>query len=1184
MYLKRLEMHGFKSFADRIDLKFPQGITAVVGPNGSGKSNISDALRWVLGEQSAKSLRGSKMDDVIFIGSDSRKPLGMAEVTIVLDNADGLLPLDYHEVAITRRLYRSGETDYLINRTPVRLRDIHELLYDTGLGKEAYSVIGQGKIDAILSAKAEERRAVFEEAAGIVKYKNKKIVAMKKLTETDSHLTRVEDILGEIKGQMEPLSIQAEIAKRFLGLQAELQSLEVNYTTKELERLEAESQNVLQQLLQLTADLEDEKRKEVSEDAVLTESRLMLTTIEETITKNQDRLLTLTAEKGRLSGEADLIEEKIRTQEARLQELSDASKRVDGKRQSVVDEENRLRLVIDENEAKLTEIGKNLSEQEELCRVAFEEIASSNANLEALRNQRLSLHQQLAELNNRRNSYSLQAEFHQEKIGEIESRNASISKEMTALDGERAQHEAEFQNAQNETEQKKARLETLKREIVQDEQSLSGMEEKLLDQRQNQQRIDTRLGMLDEMERGYQGYFQGVKSLLTEAKREKFNDKIEGVVADLIQVKKGYETAIEVALGSALQNVVIHDDTAAEEAVNYLKRSGHGRATFLPLNLVTGEATSFPRQALEAHRSISAMDAIGFDAKFRGVIAFLLGHTVIAPDMKTAVSIFRTLGKRYRVVTIEGEIVHPGGSITGGSLDRRRVGILSRKREIDDLRRERNLCAERLETLLRQKETLMEQIKNKRLEIQETAEQLHRNEIRLSGLTKDGERLRERALVLRAEQDDLMKRLDEYRNEGVLKTRFEETMQTEIRAVEEGISLLENEYKAAEDGLRDRQAERDRFQAVLSNLREERVRLEQGQSDKRTLLDGLVRQIQENQDETERMIEERKRLESEIINNQEERLRLQKRLEDLAVNERSTEDEFHEHRAKRDQLRQELARGEEKLKGFRQIQNGIQQQIHRLELQQNRNKLTSETQRQHLTETYGLDWEILIEESWVAPEKPKERLEQLRREIRALGPVNTGAVEEFERLQERHNFLEKQFVDLTHAKSTLERVIDEIERTIRKRFLETFAEIREAFIEIFTGLFTGGKADLVLMNPEDPLETGIDILAQPPGKRLQSLSLLSGGERAMTAVALLFSILKVKPSPFCILDEIDATLDEVNVSRFADLLTEFSKDLQFIVVTHRRGTMEMANALYGVTMEELGVSKLISIDLQRKVG
>lgn len=1177
-------MQGFKSFADRIELNFPFGVTGIVGPNGSGKSNISDAIRWVMGEQSIKTLRGSKMEDVIFLGSDTRKPMGMAEVTVVLDNTDGTLPLDYHEVAITRRLYRSGDGEYLINKTQVRLKDIHELLYDTGLGKEAYSVIGQGKIDAILSAKAEERRSVFEEAAGIVKYKNKKLVAMRKLADTDNHLLRVEDILGEITGQMDPVREQEALARKFVDFQNELQTIEINHMGAEIRRYEEDTQVTETRLHELEAKLEDEKRQELTFEAAMAEVKLRLTQIEDEINKEQDLFLGLTAEKGKYSGEDGLITEKIRTFGVRLGELELEIGRIRLKSQGVLADKERLAMEIETLRAGLTDVEAIMLEGDSVMTEKNKGLAEAKKAEDECRGRILAIHNRIAELKNQKNSAVLQKEFQNKQIREIEERLNNLEQNDEEIAEKADSVLSAIQLKNQEEDALKAETEKLKVQILQDENALAKKETRIQEERQNAQRLETRLGMLEEMEKGFQGYFQGVKSILSDARREPFSSKVRGIIADLIKVDRGFETAIEVALGSGLQFVVVETDTAAEEAVAFLKKNGQGRATFLPMNLVEGEQGKFPAAVLEAHRSKPAMEVLRFDERYRQTIAHLLGSTLVAPDLKTAIQLSRALGKRYRIVTAEGEIITPGGAITGGSLDKRRIGLLSRRSEIDALQADKDRTALLIQEIAKEWDVLKQQLTHERQTLEQSNGQLHRIQLEAGTIAKDQEKFLEQRNRLAQEMTQLKGRMEQLQRELVDENVSDLDIETAIGEAEEQLSAGETGLRECEAVIQAIEIDREAFQHQLAEQRSERVRAEQEVAGKKALVDGMVRQLQEADNECQRFEAEIQRIHGESAQAAVDQIQVRERLARLDQEAKLTEERLAGFRQQRESCRGEADVVEEKIKGVRLTTTALQQQMHRVDLQISRQRLTIESLTQHLVEAYGFDWDEHMNAEWTPPPNPQGRIETLRREIKELGPVNIGAIEEFQRLQERHDFLQKQYTDLTGAKETLQRVVTEIERTIRRRFLETFAEIRQAFAEIFNGLFTGGKADLFLVDPEDPLESGIEIIAQPPGKRLQTLSLLSGGERAMIAIALLFAILRVKPSPFCVLDEIDATLDDVNVSRFSDLLTDFSSELQYIVVTHRRGTMEIANALYGVTMEELGVSKLISIDLQKKVG
>ncbi|HEX2954984.1 MAG TPA: hypothetical protein VHR47_13520, partial [Bacillota bacterium] len=602
------------------------------------------------------------------------------------------------------------------------------------------------------------------------------------------------------------------------------------------------------------------------------------------------------------------------------------------------------------------------------------------------------------------------------------------------------------------------------------------------------------------------------------------------------------------------------------------------------LNLVEGEKAKFPVDVLRAHQSKSAMDVVKFDMSFEKAIAHLLGQTLVAPDLKTAVQLSRAVGKRYRIVTTEGEIITPGGAITGGSLDKRRIGLISRRKEMESIQAEKERLAEEVQETIKAKDALQLKLKEFRQAIESTQNELHHRQLEHGTLSKEIEGLMERRAQLMKEIKELQDRSTTLRQEMEVETASDQNFDEAVLRGEEELRTAEAELQSFESTLQSLESERELLQNQLSELRAEKVRIEQEVAGQNALIKGFDRQLQEAEEERTRISAESDRIKNELTQADIDLSRIKERILRMDHESAETELRLTELRTKRDGSRSEADAIEENIKGVHLTTAALQQQMHRVELQLSRSKIMIESHSQHLVESYGLDWDKLILADWTPPLNPQHRIESLRREVKELGPVNVGAIEEYQRLQERHDFLQQQFADLNSAKETLERVITEIERTIRKRFLETFAEIRQAFIEIFNGLFTGGRADLFLIDPEDPLESGIEIMAQPPGKRLQTLSLLSGGERAMIAIALLFAILKIKPSPFCVLDEIDATLDDVNVTRFSELLIDFSKELQYIVVTHRRGTMETANALYGVTMEERGISKLISINLEKKVG
>lgn len=1186
LYLKRLEILGFKSFADKIQLEFMPGITAVVGPNGSGKSNISDALRWVLGEQSIKNLRGSKMDDVIFAGSEMRKPLGLAEVTIVLDNSDRSIPIDFSEICVTRKLFRSGESEFLINKSPVRLRDIHELFYDTGIGKEAYSVIGQGKIDSILSAKAEERRLIFEEAAGIIKYKTRKHIAERKLEDTDKNLVRLRDILTELEGQLGPLKTQAALAEEYIRLKARLTTLELNHFGLVLGELEHKAGELIRTKGELEQRFQDFEGQENVMDSAGEELRLELLAKDEAINqlneefyRVQNRIdkyreqIHFTREK--LADIAAQDDESIQAAEASRKRRSELLLQQD----SITDNYSDIQSRLGQEQTELTELLNVLSAHNtELAKVEDEEQQLKDDVIEILN--------EIASLKNKSNSASLQRDFITKQIGDCEKKLTDLSRQVNQLEEEGRQKAEQFAAIGEEITRQHLLQTDLARKIIDAENEQTAIDAKNRDWKELIRGLDGKISLLDEMEKSYQGYFQGVKALMAEASGESFFKDIHGIVADLIKVQPGMELAIETALGSSLQNIVIENDHQAQAAIAYLKKTGKGRATFLPLNLVqASDGKLGPYQSLLQQYTVQpALNLLQFESKYRSVLAYLLGQTLVAPDLKTAVAISTKLDKSIRIVTPEGDQVTPGGAMTGGSVDKRRLGLLSRRREIDELKKEKAEAQAFLEkgiqAAIHAKELI--QTFSGELDAAKKAEnEIHVRKITLEreiqSIKQNIDRVSHDAEAYRLQLNDLNEEREQY-------TTGSEELDKLLGEKEQTLQEVQARLNEVSIRLKDLKAKKEDLQNSLTELKASVSAAEQEQHGKMALKDQLSKQVAELDRMLDGLSQKMDQLKTETEKNQFAIVEFEERITAESAQLATQETLINQAKAERDEIQLKMKDLEGKQRSFRRKSNEMQNQLHRYDLSLNQTVLQMENIRQNLNEDYGAEWESQLAPGWEEPTDAPLQIERLKNGLKELGPVNLAAIEDYAQIQERYEFLSSQSGDLIKAREALEKVIHEIERTIVKRFADSMEQVRLHFRRIFGELFEGGNADLFLIDPDHPLESGVEIIAQPPGKKLQSLSLLSGGERAMTAIALLFSILAVKPSPFCILDEIDATLDEVNVSRFSKLLEIFSRDLQFVVVTHRRGTMESANTLYGVTMEEMGVSKLVSLDLNKKAG
>ncbi|RAK23340.1 condensin subunit Smc [Anoxybacillus vitaminiphilus] len=1179
MFLKRLDIIGFKSFADRVSIEFVPGVTAVVGPNGSGKSNITDAIRWVLGEQSVKSLRGSKMEDIIFAGSDSRKALNVAEVTITLDNADQFLPLEYEEVSITRRVYRSGESEFFINKQPCRLKDIVDLLMDSGMGKEAFSIIGQGRVEEILSSKPEERRTIFEEAAGVLKYKIRKRKAENKLVETQENLHRVNDILHELESQIEPLKVQASIAKDYLEKREELEKYEVALTVYEIEELHRQWEQLNERL---TKHKNEEMELSVAlqkEEAQIEQIRDQVAALDESIDSLQQVLLLASEELEKLEGRKEVLKE-------RKKNATQNKKQLEQTISALMEKKERLMKLSEHEETRLQELKKEIRFIQAELKEKLAELSSYDMNIdekiEQLKSDYIELVHEQASLKNER--------LHiQTLLNKLEAKQAALAEANKKYIDERQviqEQHLKLQGEIKETEQLLQKYETLLNErLVRLSEMKEGIEKKeaaLYQAYQYLQQTKSRKEMLEEMQHDYTGFFQGVKEIL---KARGQLSGIQGAVVELIQVPGEYETAIEIALGGAMQHIVVTNEEAARAAIQYLKRHAYGRATFLPMTVIQPKA--IPAQQIEMlknHPSFVgiANELISYEAKYGAIMSNLLGNVIITKDLKGANELARFVQYRYRFVTLDGDVVNPGGAMTGGGVAKKTSSLLSRSRELEEITeklRDMETKTSQLEQHVQEQKKAAQHEEQEIAQIRKTAEQLRFRLQELKGELREVE-LQEKNVNERLAIYDHEKENDEKEKDELLKklAQLEEqlgTLSIELTGIDQQIQALTLKKN-------DEQNSKETLQGTITEMK---ISLAEKQQLLKNYEDNQERLRQEWMD-TEKQLKETKEDLTALMAEMEANHSGEAQIEELRKKKLQDKNETIKLIASRREQRLEY---QEKLENFEREIKERKRQYKQLidivkdeEVKLNRLDVELENLLARLHEEYMLTFEAAKEkyplELDVSEARKKVKLIKLA--IEELGTVNLGAIDEYERVSERYQFLMEQKSDLQQAKETLYQVIDEMDQEMKKRFLTTFKQIRVHFEEVFKQLFGGGRADLRLTDPDDLLNTGIDIVAQPPGKKLQNLSLLSGGERALTAIALLFSILKVRPVPFCVLDEVEAALDEANVYRYAQYLKQFSEQTQFIVITHRKGTMEEADVLYGVTMQESGVSKLVSVRLE----
>lgn len=1177
MFLKRLDVVGFKSFAERISMDFVPGVTAVVGPNGSGKSNITDAIRWVLGEQSAKSLRGAKMEDIIFSGSDSRKSLNFAEVTLTLDNETNSLPIDFHEVSVTRRVYRSGESEFFINNQNCRLKDIVDLFMDSGLGKEAFSIISQGKVEEILSSKAEDRRVIFEEAAGVLKYKNRKKKAEHKLFETQENLNRVNDILYELEGQVEPLKIQSSIAHDYLEKKAELEKSEVALTVYEIETLHENWEK-------LTAAFEDHSEQEQTmtrsisqKEAESAKLRKHIAGLDQSMNELQETLLRASEELEKLEGRKEVLKERKKNASQNKQQLEksidDGERRIsewtaEKERENRVlvkleQEVRNLQSSLHEKQKSLGLFTSNIEETIETLKSDYIEWLNKQASA---RNEQQYLDQQLNQQDNRNVRLDTENEkFLNERI-EIEAKKLESNQLFAAVTAQIEEHVYRFREEQKRLENNKAAYQKQEKTLYQAYQFL--------------QQSKSKKDMLEEMEEDYAGFFQGVKEVLKAKNRTL--EGVEGAVAELIKVPKEYQLAIETALGGSMQHVVMDGEENARKAITFLKKNGYGRATFLPLTVIRArEIPSSQLRAVASHPAFvgTAVDLIDFDKKYINIAANLLGTVIITKDLKGANELAKLVHHKYRFVTIDGDVVNPGGSMTGGAIKQKTSSLLSRKTELDELKTKIADMEEKtsvLEKHVKQLKTDITSLEEKVEGYRQAGEALRLKELSLKGSVREIE-LQEKNVNERLHLYDLDKKSIEEEKQSK-KLRLEElekllaSCSKEIILLDETIAELTKQKQSQQTSKESLTEETNELKVQLASKKEQL----QNQREKYSRIND---QLAEEQERVTDYKEDLSLLTNEMTSSSSGEVTL----EDAAQGKLKVKNEsvqlISSQKHERVQLLKKLEDLDIECKELKRLHKGLSEAVKDEEVKLNRLDVELENRLDHLREEYMLSYEAAKENHplTIPADEARKKVKLIRLAIEELGSVNLGAIEEYDRVSERFNFLTEQKNDLQQAKDTLFEVIDEMDGEMKRRFSETFYAIREQFERVFKSLFGGGRAELKLSNPEDLLNTGVDIIAQPPGKKLQNLGLLSGGERALTAIALLFSILKVRPVPFCILDEVEAALDEANVYRFSQYLKQFSAETQFIVITHRKGTMEEADVLYGITMQESGVSKLVSV-------
>lgn len=1181
MHLKRLELQGFKSFADRTILEFMPGITSVIGPNGSGKSNISDAIRWVLGEQSIKSLRGDKSYDIIFAGTQNRKSLGFAEASIVFDNTDGKLPIEYQEVTVTRKIYRTGETGYYINKTPCRLKDVLELFMDTGIGKDGYSIIGQGKIDEILSNKSEDRRHIFEEAAGIVKYRVRKLESEKKLENTKLNLIRINDILSEIEGTLDPLKVQSEKARKFLDLREELKEIEIGLflfnidTYKEkLEQIKVDEDILVdnnkqaEEKMEQINKLKEKLKQEINDitDQIESMQNLGFESSKQIEKINSD----INVSKERIANNKEnytRLEKEITENEQRKKELEEEKVQKLEKKTNLFSNKEKFQKELEEKEKELNKLTKKLSKeeleietkkktQEEKIDTRYEktaDISLVDANLENSKKREQSLKNEISGTISELDSTRITKEEIAKTFHDIESQRNNITKSLSEINEKR-------QEANEKIKQYDTTLKNLEQE----------------------ERMKTsRLKFLIETEKEKEGYTRSVKALLLDCdKDEKLKKGMHGVLSSLIKTPKEYETAIEMALGASLQNIVTENEEDAKKLVEHLRKNNLGRATFLPIASVSGKKLDkLNEKGIDGVIGI-ASDLIEIDKKYENIILNLLGRTIIVDTIENAIKLAKQNKYTFKIVTLKGDIINPSGGITGGSIQAKTVNILGRAREIEELEIELKQIKKKLQEEQKKKdeyensiEQVLEEVESLETKLKDIDIVYATDKQKLVAVEENIEKLELRLEKLKKEQEEIKTQQKQ------MIAQKEETL-SEIETLNKEIENLSSEIDKYTALNKDNQKYIDDLNFDITNLKISVSSFDESEAS----IDEIVERINIDIENCNTSINNKKaQMETISADNttlENQIVEYNNKIEEIKKQVGNSSNKIEDLKNERIEKNEKLSKTEEEIARQFNIIEDLKAGLVKIDVKKTKLEQDIEAIINKMWEEYEITPNMV--EKYEKPTNIAEttkRVNSLRNSIKELGSINIDSIEEYKQTKSRYDFMCEQRLDLENSINKLRKVITDMTAIMKEQFEKQFKAINKNFGEVFSELFGGGKAELTLVDPENILECGIEIQAQPPGKKLQNMTLLSGGEKAFTAIALLFAILKINPAPFCVLDEIEAALDDVNVYRFADYLKKFTKTTQFLVITHRKGTMEVADTIYGITMEENGISKLLSMKL-----
>ena len=1187
MQLKRVEIHGFKSFAEKTNIEFLDGVTTIVGPNGSGKSNVSDAIRWVLGEQSAKSLRGSKMEDVIFAGTEQRKMLGLAEVTLVLDNSDNKLPVEYNEVAVTRRVYRSGDSEYYINKNQCRLKDIQELFMDTGVGRDGYSIIGQGKIDEILSSKSEERRSIFEEASGIVKYRTRKEEALRKLEHTNTNLTRVTDVLNEIETSLGPLEEKSKVAKKYLELRDELKSLEVRSFINTISSAEEEINKINEAIEGLEQSITGSQKEIENLEKEKDESKVSLEKILLNIEKSQEEYFEKANEIEKLKTRIETFDDRMDNNKAAIERLNleieedmisieslkeDIEKR-NVKKKNMLDNKVRFEQELEEKELELKELTANMTTKE--------------LEIEEIKRYIESLKDKLTEYKVETSSLESTMEANQKRIDTLlkeNTSNISSADSIRISEAEERENFSKIKKQKTELEEAIKNLDEVKERI---EINITGFNDKDAEFKQKMLEIKSKINYLTNLENENEGYIKSVKEVIEKSKTDgTYGNSVYGTLASIITTEEKYEKAIEIALGGYLQNIVVETDKEAKDAIRFLKQNSLGRATFLPLKSVkSSREDNFKTK--ESGFVGHAMNLIKYDKKFENVVSLALGRVIIADNIDNGVVISKTIPQGTKVVTLDGDIVMSTGSMTGGAAMSKKTSLLGRSSKIDKAKEELQKLESEYNKFNESIKSDRESYQNVVNEIEQKTDELHKvnigysvTEEKLNNIVKQSEKIANLRKNREEEKESLFKQNEEIIAKKLSIAEASAMIQNEIEIKNGEVEEYARFNKEKEDNVNFLNEDIVNLKISLSSFDESNI-----------AIDEMVEKIKEDITSLEASIEKKKQnitdCQNEIArseeDNKQDTVNIEKLNEEIdglkkynnTLKESKTQN--MENQAKLEQAYIQKLQSLDKLRDQKGKVEGRRVKFD-LEIDALKNKMWDDYE---LTISSAKEYDkVSTVDKELSKTKIDSGINKIKSQIKSLGEVSVSSIEEYKEQSERAVFISTQKKDLEETANKLTNLIENTTSIMKTQFAKQFKIIRENFSKVFVELFDGGRADLRLSDEANILESGIEIEVQPPGKKLQNMMLLSGGERALTAIALLFAILKIKTPPFCILDEIEAALDDINVARFAKYIKKYSKQTQFIVITHRKGTMEVASSVYGVTMQEYGVSKLVSMKLK----